>query len=226
MPHITSKKDFITALTIWDAYNSVKGTSQGSINQTKQFFNEIDLEQKETFLKSSNKVVQLGCSDGNYISLLPDSKKIVGYDYAKKSMIYLNKSNMQRRYIDLDETINEGTELSYASELVQDLNVPTDILCIRVLEYLAPDSMSLLLFALINNAKPLSIFYIELSANKPKRDGYDELERLGIHNSYKSGYVASFFAPRTDFQTLLREAHYKKEGPTEAFVEKFIVQKI
>ena len=112
----------------------------------------------------------------------------MGYDYSLTSTKILTKKGIPHRHIDLDKLVDENT-LAYQDELTHDLGETTNILAIRILEYIDPRAQLLLIWALIEKAKPGSVYFI-INMTHDK----------ALIGTVKPNYIPSFFGARTDMQ--------------------------
>ena len=218
------KKQSEIVTYIWDQYNQAKIDGENLTDQTEQFFAEISPANLKLFQESNNQVIHFGCGLGSYVSTLPH-RRTIGYEYSPSAIQYLQEHNSINtiRNVDLD-AITDGT-LSYQSYITTDLNHPADILMVRLLEYLSDDALLLLLSALIQQAQPNTTFYIEVSK---AIDTDDKLEQLGFIRDLEKGYVASFFAPRTDMEFISHTQVLRNETSSNQLmsVERLLVAKI
>lgn len=87
---------------------------------------------------------------------------ITGYDYSTASCdYYADHASVKVKRINLDEVDNNRHGLVYYNELEKDLQKPTNIIAINILPYLEIPSLCLLMSALIQLAKPGSVFFIK-----------------------------------------------------------------
>ena len=175
--------------TKWDEYN--KGLLQGALvevdtnhfastkakSYTHHFFQAGKLTK---FLNSScKKMLQLGAADGRFIAEYKKSDwSIIGYDYSAIAVKELTKKNIESRLVDLNSIDSETNNLCYATVLHKDISNPTNILLIRVLQYLDPNALNLLLFNLISHAAPGSVFFIAGNTNNHKSLSYQVQVRV------------------------------------------------
>lgn len=120
------------------------------------------------------------------------NRECIGYDYSENAVSIAANNGVNARLIDLC-SINNG-QLAYQDMIELDLSVATNIIAIRVLEYLNPQAVILLIFSLMNAAKPGSTLYFETCLIN-----HSPLSKEVCHD-IENNYVASFFAPRTDKQ--------------------------
>lgn len=137
--------------------------------------------------------MQLGAEYGLFLLKTIKEKQchVKGYEYNKTAIMSLKRNDVPYREIDLDSLKND--ELLYINELKEDLKEPSNIIAIRILEYLDTNALSLLLFNMINFSKAGSTFFLTNAFN----DKHDSCFGLLPKN-----YIASFFSPRTDIQIL------------------------
>lgn len=204
----------------WHAYAA---SQPGGVapDQTTRFFDRIPPTLKSNFTTSSNVILQLGVASGKYLadSQISKNRKCIGYDFIPMAVQLSRENHIDAKLVDLNSVNNN--ELTYQHQLEADLSVPTDILAIRLFEYLDRESTILLIFALIDKATPNSIFYIETCL-----EDNDFINRIG--HKFGNGYVASFFGPRTDFKFIhssVDREHPECENDTGTY-NQLIVQKL
>lgn len=140
---------------------------------------------------SCKSIVQFGAANGKPIdSYQQQGWSVVAYDNSIESINILKNKNITARHINLNHTKNK--ELAYQNDLNIDLNSETNIFAIRILEYLKPEALILLIFNMINLAKPGSTYFI-----------MGHYKTSNCHTAYVRNYFASFFAARTDMEILL-----------------------
>lgn len=201
--------------TLWDTYNQAKLAGEHLDDQTGLFFSQSALATQE--LNSSfNRVVHLGAGIGSFLQPMAGTRDVIGYDCSLAAVTQINQLGMRGRKVDLNNFD------SYKVQLEQDLLIPTDILMIRILEYLHPEVVVLLLTLLIEQAEPGSVFYIETAWSMASR----ELETIGHMYKVVQGCIPSFFAARTDMTFLSWEKRKDiVEGDMVMDVERVIVKK-
>lgn len=176
-------------------------------SQTEKFFRNltrlekkseqknITIQKKNSFENSSNQIIHYGCGNGLYLNKF-SSRKIIGYDFSGEALDNFSADNKKiARAIDLEELEFNPNDQAILKE---DHNLVSDILMIRVLEYLKPEAVIFLLHFIIENAKPGSCFYIETFNNDTTVKGYDE--KKPFYHKAESNLYASFFGGRTDYQ--------------------------
>lgn len=209
---------------IWEEY--AKQLPLGTApNQTRRFFSTIPNPLQTHFSSSTQRILQLGVSSGTFLSDsgLAKQRECIGYDHSRAGVAKASSSGITVKLIDLSD-INESGNLSYLDVLTADLATPADILAIRIFEYLEPQAVILLIFTLINNAKPGSIFYLETYSSITSA-----LPEAVCHQ-IESGYIASFFGPRTDIKfqhhTITPEIVDTQSGHHEGEQDRLIVAKL
>lgn len=218
---------------IWEKYNKYKVEGKNVANQTALFFEAIPSTLKDEFISSSEKnIVQMGVSTGTYLGecFFPGKRKVIGYDYADSAISYINKTGeIDGRQVDLNSTkLNERENtlsLTYQHLLENDLSQPSDVLMIRILEYLNPEAVVLLIHSMLTLAKSGTNFYFEIfNANDDEKNS-----QLRFGRYIQPGYVPSFFGPRTDFSFRLHTVNKDEENDkcsgNGTLVERFIVNK-
>lgn len=218
---------------IWEMYAFSPQMQKGSDTQTGKYFNRIPRPLGDDFNRSPRQIIQIGCSSGLYLQELSSKnpeiglgrhRSVIGYDYSKAGLQLLSTNGFTAREVDLSSITPDG-ELAYQDALATDLSVASDILMIRVLEYLDPKAVVLMLFFIIQHLKPGSRVDIELYDSVNGED----LRQAGVVHAIPVRYVASFFAPRTDMETVYHSvtANEPEDGPFQGgnTVERLIVQK-
>ena len=212
---------------VWDQYSDSRPVGS---THTERYFKKIPAELQTTFSSSTNQIIQLGCNSGAYLRQLNLTRRVIGYDYSKRSLDFFSaeRALFSSREIDLEQ-IEDGN-LSYAAILQRDLLIVSDILIVRTLEYLDPKAVELLLFSLILHLKPGSRIDIEIF--NAKGDAHDHLTTIGFCGaSTPQNYIATFFSSRTDFVTLYHsyvhnEVEDQSPNISESTVERLIYRKI
>jgi len=185
-------------------------------------------------------VIQFGMNEGYYFCKNLLDYQVTGYDFIAPKQP--QPKNVVRRLVDLNKTMTETIlvdgnktqkniiKLAYEAQLKTDLANPSHILVIHLLEYLEVPMQCLLLFKLIDIAKPGSIFYIQTHSyydpeDLPTKRIYEETSKL-IGTS-PANFYASFFAPRTDifFISHKHDANEAVYTRIPAHAEVLIVQK-
>ena len=225
MLSIIPRKNREMSHSLWTYYHQEKLNGAQILDQTALFFDRTP-EIKEHFEASSNRrIVQFGAGVGTFISTLVTTKHVVGYDYTAPSLDSLTASGILARNVDLNEATNTS-ELVYQDRLTEDLTIPSDLLIIRTFEYITPAAGILFLFSLIKEAKPGTSFYIEI-ANSSDADESEPLVSTGHVALVRPRFIASFFAPRTDFKFIHHHLLPKtREAGVEMDVEQLAVQKL
>ncbi|PJE13410.1 MULTISPECIES: hypothetical protein [Legionella] len=131
------------------------------------------------------RILQFGSSVGRFLTPFVElGWKITAYDFSPQAQEALIQNGVNARLVNLNSRDKEG--LTYSSTLKADVSEPVNILLIRILPYLEPEALNLLLLSLITEAAPGSTFFIADNPLPP----------------YKAMHTASFFAQRSNFQTL------------------------
>lgn len=204
---------------MWEDYNRydipgtpliwIAGMPIAITDYTRYFFDKWNLY---TFLNTScQKFFQLGVASGKFIEdyQIKAEWDVSGYDYSATAIEYLKKHNISAKQIDLNAIDQNATSLLYQQELSQDLATPINFLAVRILQYLEPKALSLLLFTVMNTIKPDSVLFLVTTVlPKNEDDVIKENRKQSITNSEgnvkERGFIFSFFAPRTDFAVLFR----------------------
>jgi hypothetical protein len=207
---------------IWDKY--LEERSDETSTQTFKYFKNISVMLKNSFLNSDKQIVHFGSSNSIYLQNLNMDRRIIGYDYAESSFSLTQDSRLIPRLVDLESIDNN--KLTYNQMLENDLSVPSFVLMIRVLEYLTPQAVQLLIFAVISNLKSGSRVDIEILKVCQKDD---PLNAIGLTHNMPKNYVASFFGPRTDIKFTHHEVTYNEEDDKSvesSRVERLVMEKI
>jgi hypothetical protein len=213
---------------IWDSYNQheleTRGAGFGNNGPTALFFdNKITSNEKSKF-DGLNKIIQFGAGIGSFYkgSRANDGKEIISYDFSTVAMQAISSKAVIERKVNLNDIDSQNpSALAYHDKLQHDLAEPCALLIIRTAEYLDASALTLLIFSLIDLAKPGSMFYFEILATGE----VDEPCR----NELPNGYVPSFFAPRTDINFRHRAITHNEVADAcsgQTSIERFIVEKL
>lgn len=218
-------KDREMSHSIWSSYHEDKLNGDKLVDQTELFFRRTPKIKRAFEASTNERIVQFGAGVGTFISAFATKKQVVGYDYTSISLDSLTGSGILARNVDLDE-VKSTSELGYQHLLTEDLTIPSDILIIRLFEYITPAARILFLFALMTEAKPGSSFYIDI-ANSSYADESDPLILTGHAGRIPPNFIASFFSPRTDFKFIHHDVLPKtREFRFDMDVELLVVQKL
>jgi hypothetical protein len=238
----------ILRLEHWEQYNEDKLKKNHSAqDQTSRFFLSIPYAlYANQFLNtdsSQNNIIHIGASDANFIrTLYPECiSRYIAYDFSKIAVDNNNRHGILTKLVDIN-AIDDNNHLEYHSLLKSDLSSASAIIMIRILEYLNQEALTLLLFFLMNNAPKGISFYIENCCinNKdtflnnmsnfinqkticPKERQLMEKNFFTIMQMLKTGYIASFFGPRTDISF---DFHQIKQDEFCNHFEQLVVRKI
>jgi hypothetical protein len=220
---------------IWEKYNHDMLNPTGQLPPvcTDNFITKLPKYLSAELDSSYSLVIQFGVATGTGIrkALTAKDRGIIGYDYSDSAMQGLKKNNIQSRKIDLNEIDPKSNSLAYFNQLKQDLQTPAHIFLIRILEYIRPEAMALLLLALRDQSQPGTRFYFE---NHYREKSGKIIPEAGIIFDYPVPYqlISSFFSPWPDFknlhlQTLVgKENEAKDRYPTEnSWTERFVIEK-
>ncbi|MCZ6910912.1 MAG: hypothetical protein O7C56_08520, partial [Rickettsia endosymbiont of Ixodes persulcatus] len=193
-------------------------------SQTELFFKAISNKHIKEFKSSTSQIIQFGISTGDVITRIAKEKhcKVIGYDYSPVALASLKEEKeVETRLVNLNAI--EKNKLLYQEQLQIDFERISDVLFIRVLEYLNPEAAKLLIISTINLAKPGSRFYFEVDS-PPE----DLITPAGIHVAYalKPGTISSLFAKRSDVQVevLTNKRNDNDQGPNT--IERLLIKKI
>jgi hypothetical protein len=206
----------------WELYQQAKLRGEfGIADSTRNFFEKIPADQARGY-SEYKKVIQFGIGLGIFHRTRPVDQKVIGYEYSPTCIKHLSENNIIVRALDLNG--HNKDNLDYEAQLETDLREtePCALLLIRTAEYLHPEALELLLFSMINLAKPGTKIYFETL-----KTAKEELPETQNHLQY--GYVPSFFAPRTDIAFLFHDKYVNPEEDRcsgDVTVERFIAQKL
>ena len=170
---------------------------QDNSSLTELFFKLIRPKLKLDYFSSTLPTVQFGSSAGAFFfkNNLNTTRKIIGYDFADRAALHLEEKGMQARCVDLNVTTPDGKKLACHDQITQDLAGPCNIFLIRIADQLTPEARKLLIFTLIDNAKPGSVFYCETFSLYSKK-----FRKPDFIFDDTTGFLPSFFGARTDMQ--------------------------
>ena len=214
------------SLSIWEAYNEAKiGGTARIDDQTKLFLKQIPDTISKEFEDSTDQVIHFGCGISSYISSLVTPKTFIGYDYSATAIQSFHNPAQNRfgRAYDLNQV--QGSVLACHERIETDLKHPSNILMVRIIEYLDPNALILLLMHLIQHSKAGSTFYIEV-AIPCNQQTKEQLTEIGHLHDTPKGYVASFFAPRIDMNFITHTQETKNEHGSIMDVERLIARKM
>ncbi|HSW69120.1 MAG TPA: hypothetical protein VLI69_03025 [Gammaproteobacteria bacterium] len=165
------------------------------------FFVKADLCQ---YLNASGKMLQLGSSTGKFLKKFKDRGwNTAAYDFSEQAVKQLQKKGITTRKVDLNET-NASGALAYENLLAEDVRYPSNIVMVRILEYLTRSAHDCLIFLLMEKAAPGTIFIIAGqvcgSSAEEAREGSKTSEVASrLHPNFRT----TFFAARQDMQIRL-----------------------
>jgi hypothetical protein len=213
----------------WNSYNSdISITNKNIPNQTFLFFERLPSCFKSGFYVSSLPIIQFGIAKALYVQKFSDSRKIIGYDFSDVAIQALNTSNkISARKIDLNQINHTDNSLAYLDLLKIDFSNPADVLLIRILEYMEPEAVKLLMISLCNLAQAGTRFYFEIFNSE--HSGTELKPGFIFDYNVSIGWISSFFNPWPDFTTTYynvsyNEEQYKNTGEKTS-IEKMIVEK-
>ena len=194
----------------WENYNT-NGAQPGSavvvnINGEEKFFPSysdyfFDKWKLVTFIDQHNKhMLQFGASTGVFLKKYQDNGwQVMAYDYSGEAVKSLQEKHLPAKQIDLN-SVSSSHQLNYDSDLTADLSSASNIVSVRILQYLTPEAMCLLVAALMDKAQPNSVFFFVNSIKSEQEVRPTDSEELNRN------YIKSFFSPRTDMQILFSKA--------------------
>lgn len=125
-------------------------------------------------------IVQFGQSFGALIEEYKNQHwNVVGYDFSETAFNNLQAKGVPVRLVDLN-SIDDNHHLTYEQQLLADTSKITNLLLIRILEYLEPEATMLLLFAIMDHAKKGSVFFIAT-----KTVDFDEKTQKQMSNEHR-----------------------------------------
>ena len=209
---------------IWNSYAATRlmGIVANVKNQTELFFAQLSTQQRQEFTSSTtNQLIQFGMCTGNAYTdaAQHDGRCVIAYEYAQFAQTYLKTKSVVARAVNLNAVLND--ELAYQQQLEFDFNQVSDVLFIRILEYLEPEAAQLLLLSTMNLAKPGSRFYIEVDS--PVADV--RVSNITIAFALKPGKIASFFAHRPDVQVAVLSSAKNDNDNGVNTIERLLLKK-
>jgi len=182
----------------WDEYNSEKAEASIVDNKNEVKFSSSythlflkDHKLSKYFNDDCKRIIQFGAASGEFLKEKKQAGwSTIGYDISSVAVKELKSGGIEAKQIDLNSRDDSGA-LSYADQLKKDISIPANILLIRVLQYLELPALNLLLFDLIDNTAPGSVFFI---AGNIKASS-----EITAKTPY---YKSSFFGPRIDMEIL------------------------
>jgi hypothetical protein len=195
-----TSEDRFKQQNIWTPFALAKLSGFPLDDQTALFFLAIGSKHANEFQSSTNQIIQLGISNGSFVTAAAkkSKRKVIGYDYSPVALSALAPhENVETRMINLNAT-NSKKDLAYQAQLEKDFSAVSDVLLIRILEYLNPEAVQLLLFSIIKFARPGSRFYIEILS--PLDNAPDPTSDMTVSYPLKPGMISSLFAERKDFE--------------------------
>lgn len=177
---------------------------RGLYLNTPSLLRNICSKKNKTNEGRHNSFLQFGACDGDMLrefNKLPNAK-VKGYDYIDSFKRDLEQVGIAFEKIDLEMIDENKKELACLSTLKADLAQSSNIIAVRILEYLTQEALELLIFSLINESKPNSVFFIIGRINKTYFKNLSNNEN----------YIASFFAPRTDIEFVYHTTTRKEFG--------------
>jgi hypothetical protein len=227
-----TKEDRWKQEQIWDAFAEAKANGEKIDNETALFFASMGPEQTEKFKDSTNQIIQFGICTGEYIAqITKESKeekqrKIIGYDYSKKA-IQMAETFLPRMLVrQINLNYCNGFKLGYEEQLKKDLFASvSDILLIRVLEYLDRKVVFLLLDNLIKFSLPGSRFYVEVLS--PEKDLVYLSGNVTMVHHWKTGDILNIFQKSPNFQVIMQnQTRNQNDRNPDHSLDRFIVIKI
>lgn len=220
-----TQEDRLKQEKVWNIYALSKLMGMAiSDSQTELFFKAISDKHVKEFKSSTSQIIQFGISTGDVITRIAKEKhrKVIGYDYSQVALASLKEEKeVETRLVNLNAV--EKNELLYQEQLQIDFERISDVLFIRVLEYLNPEAAKLVIISTMNLAKPGSRFYFEVDS--PPRD---KITPAGITVVYalKPGTISSIFAKRGDLQIeVLTDKKNENDKGTNT-IERLLIKKI
>lgn len=192
-------------------------------NQTNKFFNTVPPERKDNFISSTRRILCLGIGKGQYLVNhdLQKKRQCIGYDFIPEAVEDCKEKGIHAKLIDLCNI--ENNQLAYLNELENDLSEPADILAIRIFEYLDKEAAQLLIVALMDKAKPGSMFYVETFLDLDK-----QLLPLMTNCIFENNEIASYIGARTNFKFFHLSVNIEKSDDNMDIIgtnSQFIAQK-
>ncbi len=182
---------------------------------TDAFFYKYKLHRQ--FTTSSKKVLQLGASTGKQLEKITKiGWSAIGYDQCEVAFRELQKRNITARKVDFNEIDSSG-KLACHEQLKEDISKEAiNILAIRFLQYLDQPATELLMHLLINEAAPGSVFIFAGNIVEPTPpESLADKENTNpnsLPTATTRGYLASFFAARTDIEIQTAEDAFANDA--------------
>jgi len=182
----------------WEKINGGDASEDPSafVDQTLQFFMQIGVTHRQTFENRRYQIIQFGVGCAAYHKRFSQARRIIGYDYSEVSKNVASSAGVQVRAFNLN-AINHAHQLTYEKQLKEDLSFLSDILCIRVLEYLTPEAVGLLMLTLVKHAQPGSRFYFAFLSFPTDQVGP---QGTTIAYALKRSKITSFFSDNNAFK--------------------------
>lgn len=218
-------EDRIKQEQIWNSYAIAKLLGAKLDNQTQLFFESIGNTQKEAFLCSASQIIQFGIGNGEYATNIAKqhNRKIIGYDFAPVANTVASANGAEMRLVNLNAT-NANNNLGYQTQLENDFSDVSDVLLIRILEYLNPEAVQLLMISIMNSAKPGSRFYVEILSSQADITGPSG--QITVSYSLKPGTVATFFNAKNNFKITNLDNVKNPNDRGEETLERLLIEKI
>ncbi|MBA4697714.1 MAG: hypothetical protein H2069_10100 [Legionella sp.] len=191
---------------MWETYSRLNKAAvffEGNpilVSSMTRFF--ITTHALDIYLNDSKKIFQLGAFHGEMLAeYKSNGYSVMGYEYIEHAIEHMKTKGIPVRKIDLNHFTND--KLLYEKNLQEDLKDKTNIFAIRILHYLQPEALRLLMLSLMNlTAKDTTIIIVDsVTTKKP------------------ANFYASFFGARTDMKIDL----LKTTDPTQKQVDQICV---
>ncbi len=206
----------------WDGYNVARAQAEIAAGKHMQpekprLFPGVSTK----LLQSPNhRMIDIGCSTGKqHVTSVKAGIDVIGYDNNQLALISMQEYGVKGRDVNLNEC--DKDKLHYEKQLINDLNVPCDIFLVEIAEFMNTDALILLMYTLIDNAKPGSIFYYKGKTFHPD----SPVRPVGGFQKRRDGYIPSFFGARTDFETVYHAVGITTIQGRDITMERLITRK-
>ncbi len=182
---------------VWEDYNanikivSVEKASGKFVNAVSYTDDIFDSNNLYPYFNDQKSILQIGASTGKFLKKYKNLNwNVTAYDYSKSAIKELKEIGVNAYKIDLDSLTSDRSALSYVKKLRKDLSKPTNIILVRILQYLQPYTAHLLMLELLN-AAPGSVIFIAGHTNK-KQPSENNMSPDAYNN-----FITSYFGAST-----------------------------
>jgi len=178
------------------------------ISMSHAFFEDYDLY-KHLNAPCRN-MVQFGSSTGKFLRMFRKRGwNVAGYDFSSLAIEKMQQKGVTARQVDLDK-MDETGALTYGEQLAHDVACPTNIVMVRILEYMSLSAQHSVLFFLMRYAASQSTFVI---IGQPPVEAVEKAKKSKSASAEMAAMLhpnfwASHFGGRTDMQIIHAESAY------------------